>query len=378
MADDPTWDPDAAPHRLLVLERRGRNTVTASAHSGYDSADDLADARSFASGGFDETKHPRHPAGSDKGGEFARKDDFVGNVHAALDEYRATLEVGNVRELPTEEIETSGAAMGRTYIPTERMAALEAASTKVGAVVDAEITRRLTAAGVELPDDPWPSDVAAYRDRYAQEATAVLGEIRPMGGTFAGQASSPQRTSSEMSKALAPANGAYPTDWITRSNSIALEIQTAGGSRAAGYFSRGRYGGSPLVVVPGVRNKAGAPTVVHELGHRMEHVVPGVKEMEFAFYHRRTAGEKAAPLRKLKPLAPFRPDEWGYADKFADVYSGKDMGSRASSSYELFTMGAQTYVAPTMVAKEADWTNVRGFLADSDYRSWFFGVMATQ
>lgn len=50
------WDPDAAPHRLLVLERQGKNTppVTAAAR-------------------FDESRHPRHPKGAREGGRFASK-----------------------------------------------------------------------------------------------------------------------------------------------------------------------------------------------------------------------------------------------------------------------------------------------------------------
>ena len=93
------------------------------------------------------------------------------------------------------------------------------------------------------------------------------------------------------------------------------------------------------------------------MAHRMEQVIPGLKEIEREFYEKRTAGEK------LTWLGPgYDRDEKARFDQFIEPYMGKDYGG---TSYELFSMGSQ--YAQTNYSKLAQ---------DHDMETWVIGVYA--
>ena len=98
-------------------------------------------------------------------------------------------------------------------------------------------------------------------------------------------------------------------------------------------------------------------TAVHELGHRFERSVPGIKEQEKAFYDRRTAG---LPLEWLG--SGYRKDEVTRKDDFTHPYMGKDYGG---SAYELVSMGFEyAYTDPLKLMK------------DPDMQQWIFGLLS--
>ena len=79
-------------------------------------------------------------------------------------------------------------------------------------------------------------------------------------------------------------------------------------------------------------------SVVHELGHAVEHFHPDVLRSSLAFLDRRTAGEAARHLADIFPRGSFRVAEMTRADAFIDAYVGKDYRRRAT---EIFSMGIE-------------------------------------
>lgn len=102
-------------------------------------------------------------------------------------------------------------------------------------------------------------------------------------------------------------------------------------------------------------------TGVHEFGHRMEHVLKGLKKMERAFYKRRTKGEKLQKMRDLCPSQGYEKDELARKDKFLDPYMGKTYRGQA---YELVSMGF-----------ESAYTNPEYLLQDEDMAEWIYGLL---
>ena len=96
---------------------------------------------------------------------------------------------------------------------------------------------------------------------------------------------------------------------------------------------------------------------VHELAHRFEACVPGIKDTEREFYERRTAGEKLEWMG-----AGYRFDEVTRKDNFLSIYMGKDYGGTA---YELVSMGFQ-YA----------YTDYEKLKQDEDMRDWILGILA--
>lgn len=82
-----------------------------------------------------------------------------------------------------------------------------------------------------------------------------------------------------------------------------------------------------------------APIVWHEMGHWIEHNVPGGKEAALSYLDSRTKGEEAKPLKEIDPKKPSYEDwEVSKKDKFLEPYVGKVYQSGAT---ELTSMGLQ-------------------------------------
>jgi hypothetical protein len=67
-------------------------------------------------------------------------------------------------------------------------------------------------------------------------------------------------------------------------------------------------------------------TVVHELGHTLEHASLSVQEERRAFLKRRTEGDTLEQMRALYPNSNYRPTEYTRKDRFKDAYTGVDYG----------------------------------------------------
>lgn len=161
---------------------------------------------------------------------------------------------------------------------------------------------------------------------------------------------------SEVYKHLEYAYSRYPTDWIN--HSLYPRGRSSIGSIEGLYVrktGRGYYDGYSINL-SGYSINSFRETAFHELGHRFEEVVPGIKQAEKAFYDRRTAGEPLEWLGK-----GYRPDEVSRKDDFIDKYMGKDYGG---SAYELVSMGFEyAYCDPGRLAK------------DKDMQEWIYGLL---
>jgi hypothetical protein len=106
-------------------------------------------------------------------------------------------------------------------------------------------------------------------------------------------------------------------------------------------------------------------TVLHELGHRMEHVMPDLLRLQAEFYARRTRGNKIKSLAKRYPGSGYKLDELTREDKFTHAYIGKDYQGRA---FEVLTMGL-----------EGVWYKNHGIdpTTDRDLMDFIVGLLAT-
>jgi SPP1 gp7 family putative phage head morphogenesis protein len=180
---------------------------------------------------------------------------------------------------------------------------------------------------------------SAADDAYASMAKAsseafrpALGEVRELGGAIktGARSRSPGRVAVEDSAKYLPA------DWIRASNSYANPLRATARARRGLYVTDGPNAGRIEVGLDNVRRPAAAS---HELGHRMEQVVPGLNDLCQEFLRRRTAGETPVRLKDLFPLSRYRPHETTRKDRFVHPYMGKDYGDSAT---EILSMGLES------------------------------------
>lgn len=103
-------------------------------------------------------------------------------------------------------------------------------------------------------------------------------------------------------------------------------------------WHRWEGGGSTIRVRP-----LDTSTMLHELGHRFERLFPSVRNLEAAFYRRRTTlrGGRQEVARHLSDITGdpgYEAHELAREDKFTKAYIGKDYGGDA---FEVLTMGLQ-------------------------------------
>jgi hypothetical protein len=220
---------------------------------------------------------------------------------------------------------------------------------------------RLELAGLEA------DRLGAIRERTAARRDDVLDAlrlVRPNYGTkrLLAEIEGTPSARAAIKADLEEVSRLFPAEWQAASRADAdavkfLRIKALEGRRRgrgddAHYSHITRY----------VQNRPGDRSVLaHELGHHFERVVSGVRELERAFYVRRTAKRgrhKPTPIGKPDALVGLTRDdlqperklsvvtgntsyedhELTREDKFTDAYIGKDYGD---SAYEVLTMGLE-------------------------------------
>ena len=184
----------------------------------------------------------------------------------------------------------------------------------------------------------------------ADKLTDLLSQVRDMGAGDADIKAHLSNSSSKVCKNIEWAYNHYPTDWVNASvdNSDLTPKKVS-----RGFYSHFRR----EIAISGEGDSANR-VAVHELGHRFERVVDGIKDAEKEFYDRRTAGESLQWLG-----TGFRRDEKTRPDDFLDAYMGKDYSGTA---YELVSMGFETaYCDPVKLSQ------------DADMEEWIYGLLAT-
>lgn len=187
-------------------------------------------------------------------------------------------------------------------------------------------------------------------DQKSAALKSVLSEIRPLGGVTNDNRKQFMNIakSGKTADATIDAMNFYPTDWLKKSAGFGITLKPK--------WNTGRAYYSPVNGEIRVDERRG--TCVHELGHRFEQVVPGIREAEQSFYAERTAGED------LKWLGPgYSRSEVTRRDKFISPYMGKDYGGHA---FELVSMGFQ-YA----------YTDYDKLSQDEDMRDWVLGILAS-
>lgn len=169
------------------------------------------------------------------------------------------------------------------------------------------------------------SALAKLRDEYAN----TLAEIRPMGGTLIMH----PLTSPDALSAFRSAAQHFPSSWLDASRQSKAPVgkltsDRASYTRMAEHEHNGRTIHAPLIlasptqfgpILPGAHDRD--RSALHELGHRMQHVVPGIQGFEHDHLLRRTTKPDGTREPLVRPLLRA---EYSYQDSFADTYQGRD------------------------------------------------------
>ena len=186
-------------------------------------------------------------------------------------------------------------------------------------------------------------------DQKTAALKSVLSEIRTIGGVTKDNMKQFMKLSKggKTADATIDAMNFYPTEWLSSSAGYGITLKPK--------WNTGRAYYAPGTGEIRVDERRG--TCIHELGHRFEQVVSGIREAEQAFYAERTAGES------LEWMGPgYAYSERTRKDKFISKYMGKDYGGQA---FELVSMGFQ-YA----------YTDYDKLSTDEDMRDWILGILA--
>ena len=80
---------------------------------------------------------------------------------------------------------------------------------------------------------------------------------------------------------------------------------------------------------------------LHEMGHAAENGNQWLKQMQFAYWTSRRAGEPLQKLSKITGNRGYRANEMAAKDKWGEPYAGKVYNQSRDSSFEIFTMGIE-------------------------------------
>ena len=188
-----------------------------------------------------------------------------------------------------------------------------------------------------------------WEDQKSAGLKSVLSEIRTLGGVTKDNMKDFMNLArgGKTADATIDAMNFYPSDWLKHSAGFGVKLKPK--------WNTGRAYYAPATGEIRVDERRG--TCIHELGHRFEQVVPGIREAEQRFYAQRTAGEE------LKWLGPgYSTREVTRRDNFLSPYMGKDYGGQA---FELVSMGFQ-YA----------YTDYERLSQDEDMRNWILGILA--
>ncbi|MEE1814219.1 hypothetical protein PUR59_04185 [Streptomyces sp. SP18ES09] len=205
----------------------------------------------------------------------------------------------------------------------------------------------------------------AVAAREAETIRQLLADVRKLGGKVKTQVADPDVIASQGPTAttiredwpelLDEALAHFPREWLDRMRDVPMAL--VGSDRA--YYGGGMGpNGTDLFALDmaaptwynGSFSSYAAEVAAHELGHRMEQYVPGLRELEYTLVRRRSSNNGVLePPRELAGLYPglaYRQGELTYEDQWSDAYTGKTYERSAphdpaSVSSEAFQVGLQ-------------------------------------
>lgn len=167
---------------------------------------------------------------------------------------------------------------------------------------------------------------------YRQKTVQMLRKIRPFGNQQLKSAFAESEPSRKALRTVQAAQSFFPDDWIAASE-IAGGFRVQQGTKTkniAGSYNHGRLQLS-------LEENAPVPIAMHELAHRMEQIVPGLREVQNQFFQMRTGG-------RTEGLPGFPASYRGNEDRFASAYIGRvydDGVSKDPYAFEILTMGLE-------------------------------------
>jgi hypothetical protein len=221
-------------------------------------------------------------------------------------------------------------------------------------------------AKAEEPDaDALRAAQVAVAEREAETIRTLLADVRKLGGKVKTELADAELIASRGPTATAvredwpdlldEALRHFPREWLAAMHDTPMVLI---GSDRAYYGPRRGPAGTDLFALdlsaPGWYNGAfssyAAEVATHELGHRMEQYVPGLRELEYTLVRRRamTNGVLETPreMSAIYPGSGYRQGEVAYEDEWADAYTGKtyersNPEDPASVPSEAFQVGLQ-------------------------------------
>ena len=232
---------------------------------------------------------------------------------------------------------------------TDRVKVVQDRVAANGVITEADLHE----AGKELARDfdaLMKSGIVMTGEDHADWLADKLSQVRQVGSQGIDLNIHLMKSRSPAKKDIIFAYSHYPRDWVEKSVSFG-RINPILDINGRGCYRHISSAASELLI-DGDRTIA----AFHELGHRFQRVVPGIKEAEKRFFDQRTIGEVP---RWLGP--PYKKSEVAKYDKFVDPYIGK---INTSGAYEIATMGFQyAYTDPTILA------------ADPEMQSLIYGML---
>jgi len=208
------------------------------------------------------------------------------------------------------------------------------------------------------------------RRRQREMTLDALSQVRAMGGASHTKARAPeahelpsrivgdkQVARADWREQLAVGEQHFPKDWIVTSDTRPLDIISsdrayhvdAGFTSGATTLAMNTEKGKPTGYTGGFQTAVQEITV-HEMGHRMEDMIPGLKALEFAYVRSKTTNkkgvvEKQAKLRDVSG-GGYADSEVAYPDDFTNAYTGKTYErfkepNPAERPWEVFQVGLQ-------------------------------------
>lgn len=226
----------------------------------------------------------------------------------------------------------------------------------------------------EIAENEVAPQSVAYERLYAEKAQEVISEVRELGGRGPNFVTN----NKQLQALLEDAKKVYPKDWLDVAEQTYTEIQVKKvrrGSFGSNLLQSGKRRGRLNISTDknvGV-GADGYATTVHEMGHMMEDAVPGLKQLEWAYWRRRADID---PRRIKLPSDP----EPGVVDNWRNTYSGKlYRGGGPEQNYEVFTTGVESVFGGAKFYYE----NGQGIYAnpvaqtgtDDDFRQFILGVL---
>lgn len=202
-------------------------------------------------------------------------------------------------------------------------------------------------------DEAWKKAMDSFTPN-ADIVRAKLAEVRSVGASNADDLLKVHLNNSKsvIKDSVVKAYDYYPTDWVDTSvNHSVLSLKKT---------DRGFYNDIRRELsVSGETANNQFRTAIHELGHRFEHVVDGITDVERVFYERRTRGEALQWLG-----GGYKKQEVSRFDDFLDKYMGKEY---LDDFYELVSMGF-----------EMGYTDPLTLLKDEDMAQFIYGILTIQ